>query len=94
MTALHFQRWQPSSPPVRALYDVVLPRRVVVAGAVGRTLHAAVARVKVAAEAEGEAVGGVVAEELGGRGGDQGLLDGGATGQGLHAAAHPATWRS
>ncbi len=48
------------------------------AGAVGRALHAAVARVEVTAEAEGEAVGGVVAEELGGRGGDQRLLDSGA----------------
>ena len=77
------------TPPVWALYDVVLPGGVVVAGAVGGALHAAVAGIEVAAEAEREAVGRVVAEKLGGGHRAQGLLHRQARRQGHQAAAHP-----
>ena len=51
-----------------AVHDIGAPRLVVVAGAVVRAGHLAVAGVKVAAVAQREAVGLVVAEEVRGLG--------------------------
>ena len=50
--------------PAGALHDVDAPALVVVAAAVVRAGHLAVARVEVAAVAEGEAVGRVGTEEI------------------------------
>lgn len=55
-------------PGIGAIHDVRRPTAVVVARAVERTRHLAVARVKVAAVAKREAMDIVAAEELGGLG--------------------------
>ena len=57
-------RWGVGEAPGVALHDVDAPALVVVAAAVVRAGHLAVARVEVAAVAEGETVGGVGTEEI------------------------------